>query len=939
MPTQSQSHQIRRAGLFVALSIVATSTAHAQAPQQRAWQQRPLGGGDVLQFIEAGQDRWAVTSQGLYKRGYGIWDRQPGLPAPFHTQIAAANNGTDLYAVQGTRTIDYYDEFWAASPKEGAVETLLRSRDGGDSWLPLRLPAEAAGAEAVTVAPSDPRRVWVLDRDLGLLRSTNRGVTWRVETSLPQGAGPLDVGLPRVDPSNPQRIFLKATERYFRSEDGGMTWQLASDSTFQEPTFDPNRPGVMWALKRRRLSQSLDYGQTWRETEPPIGWDRNISVPSHSPQLVGATMHEGVRVSRDGGSTFFNFYLPQGVLANAVTFDRRGRILVATDGAGVYRAEIGRGLQALNLGLDAASVRAIRPLPTLFPQVEGNAEDLYSGVARAGLYFSHGPEPSIAEGGYYGRPWHQIFRLVADPFNSLHALEDHFGYINVSRNLGFSEAPVTELVATEVDGAPRLYNSSAYTYGFGSGVQRSDDSGETWTHFPSTEGYPDADTRKLAVDATDGARVLIFEAEVEHLGSVIRNFLKRTTDGGVTWTTVATVPFNVHALVADPTVGDRFWFGIDSEEGSGLFLSTDGGSSLTPRGFEGQLIRRIEVDPGDPDHVWVSVPHEPGVWETRDAGFTWNLTPGSEHIIPTDLALGTVGTLYAASARGTWQLDFAALPGAPTTLQDRFDIKVAWRDEHNRLHPGREVQTSALASDSAAFWFFDEDNVELLVKVLDGRTINNHFWIFSGVATDVAYCLEVVDRVTGKTFSHCQEKGQQRSIADVEALPALAPQALSTAPGLSTSDATANPRLSRAARQSIDLSLPSSATTERAQFVRQTGTVLPLTTGPTGLDLSNGELRVEMSFVTPDGETNTATAVPITDDAGAFWFFGPNNLEILLKVLDARVINGKYWVFWGSLTTLEYTIEIFSDCCGDIPVWTHTQPAGPATSGSDTDAF
>ena len=48
-----------------------------------------------------------------------------------------------------------------------------------------------------------------------------------------------------------------------------------------------------------------------------------------------------------------------------------------------------------------------------------------------------------------------------------------------------------------------------------------------------------------------------------------------------------------------------------------------------------------------------------------------------------------------------------------------------------------------LSRESGYFWFFDPDNVELTVKILDGRAINGSYWVFIASMTDVAFTVEV----------------------------------------------------------------------------------------------------------------------------------------------------------------------------------------------------
>ena len=56
------------------------------------------------------------------------------------------------------------------------------------------------------------------------------------------------------------------------------------------------------------------------------------------------------------------------------------------------------------------------------------------------------------------------------------------------------------------------------------------------------------------------------------------------------------------------------------------------------------------------------------------------------------------------------------------------------------------------------FWFFDPTNVELVVKVIDARTLNGKFWVFYGALSDVQYDLTVTDTTTG--FSHTYHNNQ-----------------------------------------------------------------------------------------------------------------------------------------------------------------------------------
>ena len=87
----------------------------------------------------------------------------------------------------------------------------------------------------------------------------------------------------------------------------------------------------------------------------------------------------------------------------------------------------------------------------------------------------------------------------------------------------------------------------------------------------------------------------------------------------------------------------------------------------------------------------------------------------------------------------------------PTTelvvTDERFVITAEWETPLGESGFGRAVQ---LTGDTGYFWFFSQDNVEVVVKVLDGCSINGHFWVFAGGLTNVAVDLTITDTMSGQ---------------------------------------------------------------------------------------------------------------------------------------------------------------------------------------------
>lgn len=107
--------------------------------------------------------------------------------------------------------------------------------------------------------------------------------------------------------------------------------------------------------------------------------------------------------------------------------------------------------------------------------------------------------------------------------------------------------------------------------------------------------------------------------------------------------------------------------------------------------------------------------------------------------------------------------------------------------------------------------------------------------------------------------------------------------------------------------------------------------------GPTALCLNGGRFRVEIGWKDFAGRTGAGRALPQTGDTGTFWFFDPANLEVVVKVLDGRPVNGRWWFFFGALSNVEYTITVTDTATGERK--TYHNPAGRFASVGDTAAF
>src|SRR5262249_6299555 len=253
----------------------------------------------------------------------------------------------------------------------------------------------------------------------------------------------------------------------------------------------------------------------------------------------------------------------------------------------------------------------------------------------------------------------------------------------------------------------------------------------------------------------------------------------------------------------------------------------------------------------------------------------------------------------------------------------RFQVRVTWQvPSQGTSGVGTGV---ALTGDTGYFWFFSPNNIELVLKVVDGRAVNGMYWVFYGALSNVEYTITVTDTITGTVKTYTNPSGNLASVADTAAF--------AGGNGLRAPDEEQASRVEE-------------TTSDAAPDLRpSTLDLRPLSSTEAGCSPSASELclndnrfKVEVSWRVPaQGTSGKATAVPLTGDTGQFWFFSSNNIELVTKVLDGREVNGQYWVFYGALSNVEYTITVTDTQTGLVK--TFVNPSGNLASVADTSGF
>jgi hypothetical protein len=100
----------------------------------------------------------------------------------------------------------------------------------------------------------------------------------------------------------------------------------------------------------------------------------------------------------------------------------------------------------------------------------------------------------------------------------------------------------------------------------------------------------------------------------------------------------------------------------------------------------------------------------------------------------------------------------------------RFRASVEWEIPSGERGRARMASFGEV-SDSAYATFFDPANVEIVLKVLDGRGLNGHFWVFVTGLTDVGTAVRVRDTFAGETWENESAVGDPfLPVLDTEAI-------------------------------------------------------------------------------------------------------------------------------------------------------------------------
>ena len=254
----------------------------------------------------------------------------------------------------------------------------------------------------------------------------------------------------------------------------------------------------------------------------------------------------------------------------------------------------------------------------------------------------------------------------------------------------------------------------------------------------------------------------------------------------------------------------------------------------------------------------------------------------------------------------------------------RFNVAARYSTPTVSRAPAKRLDTYGLGDSGALFYFFGPDNPEMLIKVVNGCWLNDHWWVFGSAATDLAYEIAIEDLADGGGTVEYRHNGGGVIVGDngystgagvindtsaFPCRPSMAVQADAFEAAVRAGDADTSRHAQAAVARPADSQQNTAAPNDYG-----CPPVLP------GVCLNNWRFGVRGSWESSDRNGNALSlqAHGLGDSGALFYFFGPDNPEMLLKVVNGCAINGHWWVFGSAATDLRYSIWIADYATGSL---------------------
>ncbi|HVD60808.1 MAG TPA: hypothetical protein VNC11_08050 [Gemmatimonadaceae bacterium] len=213
--------------------------------------------------------------------------------------------------------------------KPNSERGVYRTRDGGRTWQKVLYISDSTGAVDIELQPGHPEVVyaamWRAERkpwtiisgamEGGIYKSTNGGDSWtRLTNGLPNGlVGKADLA---VSAAKPDRLYVlieaKPGGGLYRSDDAGRSFSVMDTTTrglITRPFYytnidaDPNNADIVY-VGTESYYKSMDGGRTWNTMSTPHGDNHDLWINPRNSSIMIQSNDGGANISLDGGRSW-----------------------------------------------------------------------------------------------------------------------------------------------------------------------------------------------------------------------------------------------------------------------------------------------------------------------------------------------------------------------------------------------------------------------------------------------------------------------------------------------------------------------------------------------------------------------------------------------------------------------------------------------------------
>ncbi|HEY6321934.1 MAG TPA: hypothetical protein VJA16_10280 [Thermoanaerobaculia bacterium] len=505
---------------------------------------------------------------------------------------------------------------------------VLRSADGGATWLPANRGLGNAWVRAFAFDPANPDVVFagLQDGAPALFKSADGGKSWLPATG---GSGFNTVLSLAVDPRRPRTIYAAGAfgdaSGVFRSTDGGASWNARNAGLpaggVNALALSPTTPGLLYA-GAAGVFRSTDGGGNWMPAGLGSSLVAALAVAPHSGALYAAA-DNGLFKSADGGKSWVR---QLDAAFSCVAIDPAVPQDVYAGGAELWRStDGGSSWRRADVDLQGFSVMAIAPVPGARGLVVAGAADP---IGFTGALFRSSDHGASWAAGGRGLVDRNILSFAVDPAapSILYASDQDQGIFK-SADGGLHWTALTIPSFSPMAGGAEIVidpTHSSTLYLVNSGDLVSTDGGSTWKPLGPLPPFTATDLAVLAIDPSDGAN--LYGAEVASLF--------KSDDGGLTWTLILRAdPYDLFFdIVVDPAAPSTLYAAgahVDAESdlnGAALLKSTDGGGTWASiaQGLPAGVVR-LAVEPTG---ARLYAGTGGGLFASSDGGASWERLAG-----------------------------------------------------------------------------------------------------------------------------------------------------------------------------------------------------------------------------------------------------------------------------------------------------------------------